>query len=93
MRTRRAPGQDSKTRGGSISIASPSTPISMGPAESTRKSGASHSSQPVKLRIRPAASRLEGHRLLRAGDTSGDHAEGAEVQPGARAPPAEWSSS
>ena len=57
MRTRRAPGSDSKTSGGFISRASPSMPISIGPAESTRKLGVSHSSHPGKLWIRPVASR------------------------------------
>ena len=57
FRTRRAPGRDSNTSGGSMSSASPSMPISTGADDSTLKRGVSHSSHPRKLRTRPAASR------------------------------------
>ncbi len=39
------------TSGGSIVKASPSTPISTGPAESTMNRGVAHSSQPGNRRI------------------------------------------
>jgi Short C-terminal domain len=54
-RTRKAPGSDSKISGASISMASPSMAISTAVPESTRILGASHSSQPWKLRILPWA--------------------------------------